>query len=126
MCAEDVGLQERFRLIDRAVHMCLSREVDDSVHAFCCCRDYHAITDVSMDEGLAWIALNISQVVWISRIGELVQADYLRSFVLGQLPANEVRPDEARSPTNEKPHPFFTPQSYPISGSSKGRRNSSG
>jgi hypothetical protein len=47
-------------------------------------------------------------------------------MMLREHPAHEIRTYEPGSPTYERPHPFFTPQSYPISGSSNGRLCSSG
>jgi hypothetical protein len=77
--ADDVGVDERRRGLNRTVDMGLRREVDDRMRrkigeqAF----DRVAVANVGMHEAVAWIAGNISQRLEVSGVCQLVEIAHL-------------------------------------------------
>ena len=89
--AEVLGAQ------DRAVDVCLGREVDDRLAAGGCARDVVRLRDVAVVE------LDVAgQVRAVARVGQLVEHDDL--VACAQQPLREMRADEARAAGDEDAH----------------------
>ena len=96
--AENVGVDEVLRRLDRAVDVRLGGEVDHGLAAFAGTGDGFRIGDVADDE-LGADALEIGR---IPGIGELVEHHDL--VAVSHEPPNEVRADEAGAAGDEHAH----------------------
>ena len=75
--ADDIGLDEVFGAVNRAIDMAFGGEVDDGPGPIFCQQagDQRAVADVAMDENMALIALQRSQRFKIARVRQLVEID---------------------------------------------------
>jgi uncharacterized protein YkvS len=63
-----------------------------------------AVADVALDEAVAWIVLDVPQVLEIARVGELVEVDDLAVGVVRKVQADEVAADEACAARDQDSH----------------------
>ena len=62
-----------------------------------------SITDIALNEAIAWIACNRNEILRIPGVSEFVKIHNMRAL-FGDNQPNEGRPDKARSAGNEKFH----------------------
>ena len=76
--ADDVGLDEFGRAVDRAVDMAFGREMHDDVDVVFAKNSRHSggVADVGLDEAIVRIILDLAQRGEIAGIGELVDIDH--------------------------------------------------
>ena len=114
--SEDVGLDERARLHQRAVDVRLRREVHDVV-GLCQQRgDDGRVADVALHESVSWIVRHLAQVVRVAGVRQLVQVDDARVRPGAQQPQDEVRADEPAAARDQ------VGATHPASRSGCGRR----
>ena len=99
--AEDVGLDERPRLHQRAVDVSLRREVHDVVGLRHQLTDERSVADVAVHEAIAGVVLDVAEVVGIAGVGELVEVDDAGVGVLAEEAEDEVAADEAAAAGDE-------------------------
>ena len=100
--AEDIGLDEIARRLDRSVDVRLSGEVDDRVDPIERGRDGIAVGDVPLDEVDA-VAIDSVEVLPAAGIGELVEDPHRLARVVVEPQADVGRADEP-GPSGHKDH----------------------
>ena len=94
--ADDVGLDEGARAIDRPVDMALCGEVDDAGRAERLDQFLHGnrIGDVALHEAVARVVLDVGQGLAVTSIGQQVEVGN-RGVAGGQQVMDEIAADEA-------------------------------
>ena len=112
--AEDVGAQERRRVVDGAVDVALRREVDDRRGAVLGeePRDEVAVADVAADEEVVGVVLEVGQVVEVARVREQVEVHDARQVALARQ-AHEVGADEPGA-AGDQPGLLHDPRASPL------------
>ena len=95
--AAHVCLDEYKGVEQGAVDMRLGCEVDDRVDAACQLVDEAGVTDVALDEAVAWLSVEFGEVGGVARVRELVEHGDLDLWPCRAQKAHEVGPDEARA-----------------------------
>ena len=105
-CAEDVGLEEDLRVLDRAVYMRLRRKVDNDVGLFLLEELVYALTvaDVQLDKSEVRIVHHRFQCGQIAGIGQLVQTNNAVVWVCFQHMKNEIGADKAGAASYDNGH----------------------
>jgi hypothetical protein len=101
--AEDVGLDEGPRILDRAIDVRLGCEVDDRVAAGDRLGDRRRVGDVGLHEAHA-SRVRALEVLPAARVGELVEHDDLVAWVRREVATHVGRADEARPAADEQLH----------------------
>ncbi len=106
--ADDVGLDEVLGALDGAVHMAFGGEVQHSAGFVLGYQSDHQreVTQVTLNKGMACIALQAGDVFQVTGVGEFVEIDY-RLVALGQPVEHEVAANEASAPCNKNGHDFL-------------------
>ena len=78
-CSHDVGLGKGEGVLDRAVHMALSGEMDYTINMFILHQFKYAlkVANVHLDKLIVWLILNVLEVGQVTCIGELIQINNL-------------------------------------------------
>ena len=97
-----VGLDESERIHQRAVDVCLRREVDDGVRLGGKGVDQFGIADVAMDEAVARLAFEVHQVGQVPRVRELVEHRDLDVGPRGAQVADKVGTNESRAARDQE------------------------
>jgi len=103
--ADDVGLHKVARSMDGAVHMALSRKVDDGTGLVFGQQGFHqsAVTNVPLHKNVAWVTLQAGQGLQVARVSELVEVDHW--LVRASDPVeHEICTNEAGAAGNEDRH----------------------
>ncbi|MCY1178869.1 hypothetical protein D9M73_192420 [compost metagenome] len=103
--ADDVGFDEVFRAVDRAIDVGLGGEVDDGawlvlLEQTC---DQLSVADVAVHEDVALVALQAAQGLQVACVGEFVEVDHglVRA---GQPVQDEVGADETCAACYQNSH----------------------
>ena len=104
--ADDIRLQEDFRILDRAVDVALRRKVDDDVRLFRLEDPVNGPTvgDVRADELELILFQRRRERLEVPRIRELVKADDLVFRMLLELVVDEIAADKAGSARHDDIH----------------------
>src|SRR5690606_17575914 len=115
--ADDIGLDECCRAIDRAVDMRLGGQVHDGVWLELAQRrdDALGIGNIGLNEAIPWACIDLGQRFQIAGIGQLVEVEHLVLGVLNQM-ADQRRSDEAGSAGNKNAHLLIASLLGPSSG----------
>ena len=95
-CAHDIGLDELCRAVDRAIHMRLSREVDDGAGSVLVQKagKQRSIPKIAVHKHVACITVQTGEVLQVAGVGEFVQVDD-RLVAGGQPVDHKIAADEA-------------------------------
>src|SRR6266571_834078 len=95
--AHHIGFHEPVRFQNGAVYMRLGGKVDDRLNPMLPhdAVNESRIADIPMDKGVAWMPLDVVQVLQITGVAEGIEIDHLRVFP-SEEETDEVRPDESR------------------------------
>ena len=76
-CTHHVSLSKGKRILDAAVHMAFSSQVNDAIHLFILHQlvECFEITNIHLHELIVRLVLNILQVRQVTRISQLIQAN---------------------------------------------------
>ena len=98
-----VGLGKRKRVLDRAVHMALSSQMDDAIDLLVLHQLIESveIADIHLHELVVWFVLNILQVSEITRIRQLIEVDDVVIRILVHEKANYMASDKACTTGND-------------------------
>jgi hypothetical protein len=101
IAADDIGVDERGRVEDRAVDVRLGREMDDRLGLVEVeqARDQLMVTDVAVDEGVRGVVGDGGEIAEIAGVGQRVEIDDARAA--RDLGEHEVRADEAGAAGDE-------------------------
>ena len=105
--AHDIRHHEVLRARDGSVHVCLRREVDHDIVSRDHLVQHRAIADIALDEGVARIPRDGSQVRPVARVGEFVEHEHtldIRAQAAIEQAAHVVRADEARASCHHVAH----------------------
>ena len=128
--ADDIGLDEGRRTVDRTVDMALGGEMHDRVDGVLAQQrgDQHTITDIALDEVVARAVADRSKRGEVGGVGQLVEIDHAMVGCRDQVAA-DGRADEACSPShqdihaavplNRRGHTASCPKRQPVSTSAR-------
>ena len=111
-CSENICLNKNIRILDAAVHMALSCEMNNAVYIVLLEDLDHllSVTDISFDKGIILFIFDILQILQIARVGQAVHVDDADSVaVFLEHIMNIVRPDKAGATGNQISFHFFPP-----------------
>ena len=100
--ANNVGLDEIFRAVDRAIHMAFRRKVNDGARPMLRQQlaNQSRIADIATHENKLRIILEGSEVFQVARVGQLVQAD--DGLILPRKPVQDkIRADKSGTACNQ-------------------------
>ena len=105
--ADDIGLDEILRAMDRTIHMALCRKVHHRTRPMLGQQPLHqrTVADVPLHKDMAGIVLERSQRLQIARIGELVQIDH-RLLMPSHPVQHKISADETGAACDENSHRF--------------------
>ena len=109
--ASQIGLEDRLRRQDAAVHVRFGGEVDDGVGRKLVQQGVHQrrVANVAVHEAIPRIGRHRLQVLEVPGVGELVQIDQGANAILRKHQADERRSDEPRAAGNQQSHLSSTP-----------------
>jgi hypothetical protein len=100
--AQDVGLNECAGVHQRAVDVRLGGEVDDGVGVTHRLFDPGGVADVTMDEAIARVVLDVETVVEVTGVGQQIKIDNLPAWPLTKNQPYEIRADKSRPSRHQK------------------------
>ncbi len=101
--AHDVGARERERVLDRAVHMALRSEMDDTVNLILTDHAAHLIkiSDIRPHESIVRSSLDILQISEITRIRQLIKIHDMIVRILVHKKPDNMGADKPRPPGDQ-------------------------
>ena len=111
-CSENVCLNKNVRILDAAVHMALSCEMNNAVYIVLLEDLDHllSVADIGFDKGIILFIFDILQILQIARVGQAVHVDNADGVAIFlEHIMDIVRPDKAGATGNQISFHFFPP-----------------
>src|SRR5262249_55420348 len=102
--AKDVGADERAGIVDAAINVTFCGEVDDGVYVFGGVTNGIAVGDAAVNEAVARVSFQVTQVGQVARIGQAVEVDNDDVWPRLEQIANEIAADEAATARHHYRH----------------------
>ena len=90
-----VGLDELASVLQRPVNVCFSGEMDDDLRCSYEWRGYSSVSDVTLDEAVTCVTVEVFQVLKSTGVRQLVECCHMPVVMGLERVADEIAPDKA-------------------------------